>query len=163
MKDDQLTERVANLSPAKRALLEIRLKEAATRSFSDSNIPRRNRDQPMPLSFAQQRLWFLNQLEPESPAYNESRAVRLTGFLDLDAFNQALNRIVARHEVLRTNIVAVDGSPVQIFAGSRAVELPLIDLTTLPSRDRGAEAQRIIGETIRRPFDLSRDLMLRVL
>ena len=117
----------------------------------------------LPLSFAQQRLWFLNQLEPESPAYNESRAYRLSGVLDVAALQKALDQIIARHEVLRTTFVSVDGNPTQVIAGTRSIELPLIDLSAWPESGREAEARRLLAENVRRPFDLSRDIMLRVM
>jgi amino acid adenylation domain-containing protein len=117
----------------------------------------------LPLSFAQQRLWFLNQLEPESPAYNESRAYRLSGFLDVAALQKALDQIIARHEVLRTTFVSVDGNPTQVIAGTRSIELPLIDLSAWSESGREAEARRLLAENVRRPFDLSSDIMLRVM
>ena len=108
-------------------------------------------------------MWFLNQLEPESPAYNESRAVRLTGHLDIGALEKALNSIIERHEVLRTTVEAHDGKPVQQLAQCRTIDLLQIDLRDRPVHDREAEAQRRLHEAIRCPFDLSRDLVLRVL
>jgi len=163
MRSDNLTARLANLSPAKRALFELRLKEKNLDALVSQSIPRRSIRDTVPLSFAQQRLWFLNQLEPESPVYNESRVVRLVGDLEVGSLEKALNEIVARHEVLRTTIVLIDGTPQQRIADNRTVELPLIDLRAWTDSERDAEAQRLITEAIRHPFDLSRDLMLRVL
>ena len=133
--------RIAALSPAKRALLELGLGENGSEASARQIVPRRAASDSAPLSFAQQRLWFLNQLEPESPAYNESRAIRLSGSLDLDALKKALNQIVLRHEVLRTTIVTVDESPCQVIASNRDVDLPVIDLqavrrqTVIPKRN----------------------------
>ncbi len=160
MDADGLNQRLANLSPAKKALLELRLKQ---NRLHEQAIPRRPSREFAPLSFAQQRLWFLNQLEPESPAYNESRAYRLSGVLDVAALQRALDQVVARHEVLRTNFVSVDGNPTQVIAGARPVELALIDLSAWPESGREAEARRLLAENVRRPFDLSRDPMLRVM
>jgi acyl carrier protein len=87
-----------------------------------------------PTSFAQQRLWFLNQLEPESPAYNVSAAVRLEGRLDVDALARSLNEIVRRHEALRTTFAELDGSPVQVIAASCNLALPLLSLRKFHSR-----------------------------
>jgi amino acid adenylation domain-containing protein len=163
MNEAKLTDRVANLSPAKRALLEKHLRERGFQFPPLQTIPRRVEREFAPLSFAQQRLWFLNQLEPESPAYNEGSALRLTGHLDLDALHKAINHIVKRHEVLRTNFVTVDGNLVQKIAHRRTVEIPCIDLSSHAGEERDAEVERLIGETIRRPFDLTQDLMLRPL
>ncbi len=160
---DNLTYRLTNLSPAKRALLELRLKTKGTAAPSEQTIPRRPTCDPAPLSFAQQRLWFLNQMEPESPAYNQPKAIRLIGSLDVNALQKALDQIIARHEVLRTTFVSVDGMPLQVIADSRAVALPVIDLGAESEAARDAEVKRLLAETIRRPFDLSRDLMLRAL
>ncbi len=163
MDSSSITERLNHLSPAKRELLERRLKEKNNGALAARSILRRAAREFAPLSFAQQRLWFLNQLEPDSPAYNESTAVRLSGLLDVDSLEKAFNRIIARHEVLRTTIVPVDGNSMQRVADRRSIEVPLIDLRGQATQDRESEARRLINETIRRPFDLSRDLMLRVL
>ena len=160
MDKDSLAQRIANLSPAKRALLELRLKKGAPVA-SEQTIPRLETHSSVPLSFAQQRLWFLNQLEPESAAYNQPKAIRLRGPLDVRALQNALDQIVARHEVLRTTFVSMDGVPMQVIAEGRSAEMLLIDLRTLPETIRESEAHRVLGEASRRPFDLSRDLMLR--
>ena len=83
------------------------------------------------LSFAQERLWFLNQLEPDNPFYNMSMALRLRGPLDTDALERSLNEIVRRHEALRTTFAAVDGEPVQLIAPSLTIPLPVLDLRSL--------------------------------
>src|ERR1041385_4402364 len=113
------------LQPAeKRALLTEVLRKKAT------GVRR------LPLSFAQQRLWFLDQLEPGSASYNISRAVRLRGPLDFQALQQALNSIVERHESLRTNFTSIDDEPLQTLAPTRVVEIQVIDLGSLSQSDR---------------------------
>src|SRR6185436_10785048 len=87
------------------------------------------RDGELPLSFAQQRLWFLDQLEPGKATYNCPAAIRFTGALNLAALEQSFNEVVRRHEVLRARFSARDGSPVQVIAPSLHVPLPLIDLS----------------------------------
>src|SRR6516165_5682930 len=143
---DELTERLANLSTAKRALLELRLREKGTTLPVEQTIPCRSSDGPAPLSFAQERLWFLYQLEPESSAYNESNVTRLSGSLNVLALEKALNQIVARHEVLRTTIAVADGAPQQLIALSRSVDLPVIDLRGMTDKDRDDEARRLTLE-----------------
>jgi amino acid adenylation domain-containing protein len=117
--------------------------------------PRRTGGQGLPLSFAQQRLWFLEQLEPGNPAYNIPVALRLDGRLDRRALAAALAEVVRRHEVLRTAFPVVAGEPVQVVAESAGFALPLIDLLALPSAgEREEEAGRLAAEEARRPFDL---------
>src|ERR1051325_7340721 len=118
------------------------------------------RDLKLPLSFAQQRLWFLDQLEPLSPFYNISRAVRLRGALNLAALGQALDEIVKRHESVRT-VFGEDGDPFQRITAARPLPLPVIDLAQIPAALREEEANRLAAEEIRQPFDLSNDLVLR--
>ena len=163
MESSNIAERLANLSSAKRALLEQRLKEESRASLVVQSIPRRASREFAPLSFAQQRLWFLNRLDPESFVYNEARAVRLTGVLDVTALEKSLNYLIARHEVLRTVIVLDEGSPVQRVTDDRNIELPVIDLRGRHATEREAESRRLINETVQRPFVLSRDPTLRVL
>jgi amino acid adenylation domain-containing protein len=116
----------------------------------------------LPLSYAQQRLWFLDQIEPNSSLYNIPRAVRLTGPLNVEALQQSLDTILARHEALRTMFASIDGSPVQIVAEPRSVDLPIVDLGELQAADREAEVRRLCTKEAQRPFDLSSDLMIRV-
>src|SRR6185369_12141349 len=97
----------------------------------------------LPLSFAQERLWFLDQLEPGSPAYNIPAAVDLVGPLHPGALAGAFAEVVRRHEVLRTRFAAAAGAPVQIAEPAAGFSLPLIDLQELPDRERAAEAERL--------------------
>ena len=149
-------------SPAPRTLLEQRLKKKVPDASSGKQtIPRRTNDDTAPLSFAQQRLWFLNQLEPDSPAYNHPNAIRLDGVLNVEALRKTLDAIVARHEVLRSTISLEDGNPVQVIAEAPSVELQLIDLREMPDGEHEAEIQRLVVVKTQEPFNLSQDLMLR--
>jgi len=120
------------------------------------------RDRSLPLSFAQQRLWFLDRLVPDNPFYNIPFSVWLQGRLDYAALQQAFHAIVARHEALRTNFVKVDGQPAQIVAEKVNVPLPVVDLRSLPSTERQLIAQQIATEEAQQPFNLATDLLLRV-
>jgi amino acid adenylation domain-containing protein/non-ribosomal peptide synthase protein (TIGR01720 family) len=122
-------------------------------------ISARRRTGEAPLSFAQQRLWFLNELIPNSHAYNIPVAYRLAGTLDVAALDSALKEIVRRHEVLRTTFSPADGNPVQRVGGSTAFALDVLDLSGLPDRD--AQARRLSREDAHRPFDLVRGPVLR--
>ena len=124
-------------------------------------IPRRSQSGPCPLSFAQQRLWLLNQLEPDSPAYNQPMAIRLNGTLHIEALKKTLDAIVVRHEVFRTNFLLMEGHPVQVVGENLPVELPLIELIGIPGEQRERAMERFLVEVTQRHFDLSRDLMLR--
>lgn len=124
-------------------------------------IPRLPNREAIPLSFAQQRLWFFDQLEPNGCVYNTPRAWRLTGALIIGAIQQALDAIVVRHEVLRTHFSLQSESPVQMIHESRPVNLPLVDLSQSGNCDREAELARLVCDEARRPFDLARDPMLR--
>jgi amino acid adenylation domain-containing protein len=115
----------------------------------------------LPLSFAQTRLWFLEQLQPNSALYTIPRALQLNGSLNYEALKLALNEIVARHESLRTTFVAQDGTPMQVIASAQTVELPVIDLSQLPEPEQLAQVDYHLKQQVVCPFDLSRDLMLR--
>lgn len=119
------------------------------------------RDGDLPLSFGQQRLWFLDQLEPGSAAYNVPAAVRLKAQLNVAALEQSLNEVVRRHEVLRTTFATVEGQPVQIIAPSLTLTVPVIDLQALPEAERETEIQRLLTEEAQQPFDLARGPLLR--
>lgn len=157
---DTLSERVENLSPAKRALLEQRLRKV--KSPARDGIPRRAQNENLPLSFEQELLWLLAHVNPDSTAYNVPRILRLGGTLDVSALQKALDALVARHEVLRTRIVAVNGIPSQVIDPAGAVEIAQADLSGCEASQREPEAMRLLLETARRRFDLARDAMLRV-
>src|SRR5688500_19831669 len=117
------------LSATKRALLEKRLAGHSNREAGEQAIQRVARDGPIRLSFAQQRLWFLDQLEPGLIAYNIPAAVRLVGQLDVSVLNWSLNEIVRRHESLRTTFDVLAGEPVQVIAPTMRISILMIDLT----------------------------------
>jgi amino acid adenylation domain-containing protein/non-ribosomal peptide synthase protein (TIGR01720 family) len=116
----------------------------------------------LPLSFAQQRLWFIDQLEPGNAAYNIPGAVRLEGRLDLDAIERAINEIVRRHEVLRTRFETEDGEPAQVIDAWTPRRLEVIDLTGLARAERTAEVSRRAKEEAVTGFALSQGPLLRV-
>jgi len=115
----------------------------------------------VPLSFAQQRMWFMEQLEPGTSLYNIPWAIRLTGPLAEEALHDALDTIVTRHEVIRTTYDAPEGSPVQLIHPPCPVDWAKFDRSTLSKEHRDSEVQGLVKEEAYRPFDLSRDLMLR--
>ncbi len=156
-----LRQRIANLPPEKRALLELRLLERSEPVSSEPAISHRGTTGPCPVSFAQERLWFLDQLAPGRAVYNLPQAARLSGRVELEALQKALDEIVARHEALRTTFASVDGNPVQVVAESGSVPLKLIDMSGRPETVRADEIRHLLREESDRPFDLTRDLMLR--
>ncbi len=126
------------------------------------SIPRQaKRGAPLPLSFAQQRLWFLEQLGTARTAYILATALRLSGHLDRAALEQSINDIVARHEALRTTFLMQDGEPVQIIAPRLQIGLHTEDLRHLPAAERAHAAQRSLYEEAQEPFHLSHGPMLR--
>ncbi|HSS75467.1 MAG TPA: amino acid adenylation domain-containing protein, partial [Thermoanaerobaculia bacterium] len=121
------------------------------------------RPDPLPLSFGQQRLWFLDRLRPGDPSYNVPAVLEITGALSPAALRQALEELAARHEVLRTTFADVDDQPAQVVAPLLAVPLPLVDLAALPQTARTPEAERLVQEDVVRPFDLTAGPLLRAL
>jgi amino acid adenylation domain-containing protein len=114
-----------------------------------------------PASFAQRRLWFLDQFEPGRAFYNMSTPARLPGPLDVGVLRESLNALVRRHEALRTTFREVDGEPAQIIAPSLTLDLPVQDLRELPASMRQAEVLRLAGLEAQQPFDLGRGPLIR--
>ena len=142
------SEQIAKLSPGKQALLDLRLRKG-------------RRMKTYPLSFAQQRLWFIHRMDPGSAAYNSANAIRMIGEIDKNALERSLSEIIRRHEVLRTIFPERDGEPVQQVFPSEAVRIPLIDFRGL---DNPEESSRDVFESeYARPFDLSKGPLLRLL
>src|ERR1041385_7424288 len=141
---------LAELSADKRELLELLLQE-------ESEI-----EEIFPASFSQQRLWFLDQLEPGNPFYNLSTALRLKGRLRIAALEKTINEIVRRHEILRTSFNMVDGQIVQVIADEIELQLPVRDLSTLQKSELQAEVERLALLDARLAFDLTQSPLLRL-
>jgi hypothetical protein len=156
--------RIANLSPEKRRLLELMLQERS-QAHTDEGIPKLPRylesGQPrvFPLSSAQRLMWRNVQRHPQT--LNMPAAIRLRGPLDVTALEASLHEICSRHETLRTTFGTRNGEPVQVVGPPQPVSLTRVDLRELPPEAREADVSHLIVRESRRPFDLSRDLMLR--
>src|SRR5262249_7372405 len=120
-----------------------------------------SREQELPLSYAQQRLWFIDQLEPGRATYNVPGMVLLTGELDAEALRKSIGEIVRRHEVLRTRFVGIDGEPRQVIEETSEWALPVVDLSSLG--EQGPVVEKLARAEARRPFDLSRGPLLRTM
>ncbi|MBV9791291.1 MAG: non-ribosomal peptide synthetase, partial [Chloroflexi bacterium] len=158
---DELSKRIAALSPQQRAVFEQRLKQRGLQAPTLQTIPQRPATGAVPLSFGQQRLWFLDQLEPSNPSYNGPSAVELSGPLDIAVLERSLNEVVRRHETLRTTFAEIDDQPVQVIAPTLTLPLQQIDLRDYPTTEREAEAQRRAHAEFQQPFDLRSGPLLR--
>jgi non-ribosomal peptide synthetase component F len=143
--------------------LTERSKDASEKEHSIglSRIERADRSKGLALSYAQQRLWFLHQLRPSSPAYNVSSAVRLSGSLVIPALELAINHLIKRHEVLRTTFSTEAGKPVQVINPFTPLKLEVEDLTATPIGDRQQQARQRMKQEARGAFDLRRGPVMR--
>jgi len=158
-----LTLELRNKLQERKAEIMSFLRQAnVTKSTTDTSLGPISRDATLPLSFAQARLWFLEQLVPGNPFYNVPTAVGLSGQLNFAALEQTFNEIVHRHEALRTTFKMVSGQPVQVIAPSLSVPLSLVDLQQVPAGEREAQVQQLITAESVRPFDLIQGPLLRV-
>jgi amino acid adenylation domain-containing protein len=170
--DGRLRYRAADgvLTPALRAELAARKAEivdfltmaASATASTKARISPVSRQQELPLSFAQQRLWFLHELDPDSAAYNVSAALQLRGALNVATLAQCLNEVVRRHEVLRTIFKMVNGRAVQIIKTHVEFHLPVVDLSSVNGREREMLVRELARAESCRPFDLASGLTLRV-
>ncbi|HEX8619554.1 MAG TPA: amino acid adenylation domain-containing protein, partial [Thermoanaerobaculia bacterium] len=140
------------------ALIETRVARAA-----NSTLVREQHGDRRPLSFGQQRLWLLDQLEPGNPAYNMQVALRWSGALHLDALEESLSEIRKRHEVLRTTFLISDGQPFARVAAATPLRLPLVTLSRVPFEERERELRRLATDERARPFHLGRETLFRPL
>ncbi|MEH2042437.1 amino acid adenylation domain-containing protein [Nostoc sp.] len=162
-KADEIIKRRSKLSPAKQAILEKRLRGEDNPNTQKIVIPRRTQQSPAPLSFAQQGLWFFQQLEPQSCVYNEFACIQLKGILNLVALEKSFNEIVRRHESLRTSFETLDKQPVQVIHPTLTVELPVVNLSNLPQALQDAEVEQLTAEIVQKPFDLASSRLVRVM
>src|SRR4051812_14533080 len=149
--------RVAALPAELRERLRQRLAGNGERA-TGSDIGAADRTAPLPLSFAQQRLWFADQLQPGSAEYHSALPLRLRGPLDAPALAGALRQLVARHEILRTTFVGNDGTPVQVPHPAGELALPMVDLSGRPD-----ELDAVLTREYERPFDLTAAPPIRAL
>ncbi|MBI5100062.1 MAG: amino acid adenylation domain-containing protein, partial [Nitrospirae bacterium] len=158
---NKMSDRISQLSPAKRALLEKTLRKKGAGLPSQKTIPRIESRESAPLSFAQERFWFLDQFESDKAVYNRPIAFRLTGLIEAALLEQTLNEIVGRHEILRTTFVLVGEQPRQIIAPNLILTMPLVELMHLVETGRKTEALRLMKEELQQPFDLSQGPLLK--
>ena len=126
-----------------------------------ARIPRRKADDPVPLSYTQEQMWFIDQLAPSSASYNMACAFQLKGLLNIAALERAFNEIVRRHESLRTTFDSVEGVPMQVIAPSLTIALPVITVPAHSGTGSTDAAIRLAGEHARQPFDLAKGPLLR--
>ena len=153
-------ELLGQLREQKAAILEF-LKRAEAPGQQQPPLQATPRRGNQPLSFAQERLWFLDRLEPDSAVYNIPMGLRLKGELNVPVLQRCLDEILRRHEALRTHFEALNGQPRQVIEPVAALPTPLVDLSGMPQPEWEADAMRVCNEEARRPFDLRHDLMLR--
>ncbi len=156
-----ILDRLAQLSPERRRLLQKLLEQEAVATEGTGEIRRRSAGARLPLSFAQQRLWFIDRLDPGTAAYNMPFPLRLRGTLEARVLRRALSEIVRRHEALRTVFADDGGEAVQGVRPAAPVPFPAVDLSGLPAAAREAELRRLAREEALRPFDLARGPLLR--
>ena len=144
-----------------KAELVLLLHQSNANRRTDLPLVRVDRDRDLPVSFAQQQMWLLSQLEPNNSFYSELEALRLKGFLNVVALEQSINKIIQRHEALRTNFVTVDGQPVQVIATSLTLKMSVVDLTALPLSEVEVSAQRLATAQAQQPFDLTTDPLIQ--
>ena len=157
---NKLGKRIAALSPVKLAALEQRLFKNRSRVERNA-IVRRVKQVPAPLSFAQERLWFLDQLEPGTVVYSIPLGLRLKGALNVAVLQRCLDEILRRHEALRTRFEAVEGQPHQVVEPTVPMGMPLVDFSSQPEERREEEALRLCTEDAHRSFDLAHGPLVR--
>lgn len=154
---------LAHLSPAQRSLLMERLQGIGTpnRQVKGEIFPIAREGNAFLLSFAQERLWFLNQLAPDDTSYIVPLAFRITGPFNPKALEQGLNEVIRRHEILRTTFTTINDQPLQIIAPQLTLKLPIVDLRVVADPERSAQIQEKLVQVIQQPFDLTRGPLMR--
>jgi len=148
---------LSNLSPAKKALLE-KLKAG---KFQADTIPKRQISHNIPLSFSQQRLWFIDQLYHGSSFYNIPIAFHIKGHLNIIALRQSLNEILKRHEIWRTTFKLINGEPVQEITPNLTWDLPIINLKHLSNQNWESKVKELVAKEAAKPFNLAKGLLVR--
>jgi hypothetical protein len=160
---NDLAKRIAALSPEKRQLLLQKLNNKKEDVLSHTKIkPQGRESNTFPLSFSQQRLWFLDQLQPGNPALNICQFMRLSGWLNVPALEQSFQEVVKRHEALRTTFTIVNGQPLQVISPASVFTIQLVNFQELPLDKRESEVLHLAKQETQKSFDLTQDCLLRV-
>jgi len=161
-----LADRIAKLTPEQRAMFEAQLKAKNLKADKimpkEGMIPRRGHNNPSPLSYDQERLWFFHQMNPDKPTYNVYGAIRMTGKLDVEAMEWAVNEILRRHESWRTTFDLQDGQPVQIVHDEMIIKFDEEDVRDWPEETREAEAEKRMYQAVMVPIDIQNGPCVRV-
>jgi len=157
--NNEVNKRIANLTPAQRALFEQRLKQKRAAVKQQKTITKRVNREEFPLSFAQERMWFLQQLEPENATYNRPINIKLTGKLNVTVLELSLNEILRRHEVLRSKYTVVDGLPILVIDTQINLKLSIINLRS--SNQQKTELEKLVKKEAQQPFNLANGNLLR--
>jgi amino acid adenylation domain-containing protein len=153
--------RIAKLSPKQLLLLEQKLRRAAPAVAAEAIIPRGSRHQPAQLSFAQERLWFLDQLRPGNPAYNLSLTIPFKGQAQDALMERSINEIIRRHEALRTTFQTHNGKPIQVIHSEGSIALSVYDVRNLKEPSEQAQLTSEFYREMQRPFDLDKGPLIR--
>ncbi len=156
-----LAGRLATLSPERRTLLQKLWAQSQADILAAAVTPQQHHGRPLPLSYAQERLWFMQQLEPQSAAYNVPAAFRLEGELHVAALQAAFNALLQRHEVLRTRFTDREGQPIQQILSDACLDIPIIDFSHYPEDAQARQVQQAITTAANQPFDLATALPVR--
>src|SRR5262245_15195073 len=160
---DDLSRSIIELSPDKLDILVRKISQKNDRPANTRISSQKRVGQPFPLSFAQQRLWFLDQLNPGCHLYNEFAAIRLSGHLNYTALKDGINEVIRRHEILRTTfLMGGEDEPQQIIKPVLRIAIPIVDLRLFTHNQQRRKTQQIIQEELVRPFDLALGPLLRV-
>ncbi|MBO0865420.1 MAG: hypothetical protein J2P16_10155, partial [Mycobacterium sp.] len=152
----------ARLAQMRRALFEQRVRAGGSRPAAQPRaVTSRTASGPLPLSVSQSQLWYLSQLAPDSPVYNELITIHKAGALDEEALHRALTEVVARHEAWRTTFDCIDGVPYQFVHEPMEVDLPLVDLSHLSTEEAKHRAIEIATADTLRPYDLVQGPLVR--
>ena len=150
------------LTPAQRELFMLRMSKASKEKIQKNKIQKKSEEGvPFPLSFAQIRLWFLDQLEPGNPVYNMPAAVDISGNFDVEILEKAINEIIRRHHSLRTSFAPVDDSPMQTINPLIPIKIPVVEINGLKGEEQNRKISELIREEAKIPFDLKKAPLIR--
>ena len=155
------TRRNFALTSKRRSLLDAMLRDQGLDRSQADQIPRRGDIEHIPLSVVQERMWLADQIVGQGLGPSGTRAVRISGSFNVLVFQQVINEIVDRHEILRTTYLAINGQPVQQIARSLRLEIPQVDLSSMTKNDQEREVEKLVSQEAASPFDMEKGPLMR--